>query len=143
MLTYISFVTCQFFVNELNEWLIFQRPPVIYISRGEYEVQNIAFRIANLYITLSRDFEMDTIAGKNYQDSILAITGRKTNLLLIAKLEYGKNSTELAKTTVKLLKSYKKDIKTITTNNGPEFAIHSHITNELGVVVYFAGPYVS
>jgi transposase, IS30 family len=89
------------------------------------------------------DFEMDTIVGKNCQDAILTITERKTNLLLMAKLEHGKDSTELAKTAVKLLKPYKKDIKTITTDNGTEFAAHSHITNELGVAVYFADPYAS
>ena len=38
---------------------------------------------------------------------------------------------------------YKEHIKTITTDNGPEFAAHKLITKHLGVVVYFADPYSS
>ena len=37
----------------------------------------------------------------------------------------------------------KKHIKTITTDNGPEFAAHKLITEYLGAVVYFADPYAS
>ena len=38
---------------------------------------------------------------------------------------------------------YKKHIKTITTDNGPEFAAHKLITKYLGAIVYFADPYAS
>ena len=34
-------------------------------------------------------------------------------------------------------------LKTITTDNGPEFAAHKDITRFLGVPVYFADPYCS
>ena len=37
----------------------------------------------------------------------------------------------------------KKYIKTITIDNGPEFAAHKLITKYLGAVVYFADPYAS
>ncbi len=36
---------------------------------------------------------------------------------------------------------YGKHIKTITTDNGPEFAAHKLITEYLGAVAYFADPY--
>ncbi|WP_370242161.1 IS30 family transposase [Alloprevotella sp. OH1205_COT-284] len=43
----------------------------------------------------------------------------------------------------RLLLPYKKYIKTITTDNGPEFAAHKGVTKALGVIVYFAAPYSS
>ena len=43
----------------------------------------------------------------------------------------------------KLLLPYRKHIKTITTDNGPEFAAHKLITEYLGAVAYFADPYAS
>ena len=43
----------------------------------------------------------------------------------------------------RLLIPYKENIKTITTDNGPEFAAHKLITKYLGAVVYFAAPYSS
>ena len=38
---------------------------------------------------------------------------------------------------------YRKHIKTITTDNGPEFAAHKMITKYLGTIVYFTDPYAS
>ena len=49
----------------------------------------------------------------------------------------------MAKAVRRLLLSYKKHIKTITTDNGPGFAAHKLITKYLGAVVYFADPYAS
>ena len=43
----------------------------------------------------------------------------------------------------RLLLPYKDCLKTITTDNGPEFAAHKDITRFLGVPVYFADPYCS
>ena len=43
----------------------------------------------------------------------------------------------------RLLLPYKEHIKTITTDNGPEFAACKLITKHLGAVVYFAEPYSS
>ena len=43
----------------------------------------------------------------------------------------------------RLLLPYKEHIKTITTDNGYEFAAHKLITKYLGAVVYFADPYSS
>ena len=40
----------------------------------------------------------------------------------------------------RLLLPYKEHIKTITTDNGYEFAAHKLITKHLGEVVYFADP---
>ena len=88
------------------------------------------------------DFEMDLIVDR-YNHAILTVVERSTNMLFMRRLRYGKKSEPLANEVCRLLLPYKKHIKTITTDNGPEFAAHKLITERLGVVVYFADPYAS
>ena len=65
---------------------------------------------------------------------------RSTNMLFMTKLPHGKKSEPLAMQVRRLLLPYKEHIKTITTDNGYEFAAHKLITKHLGEVVYFADP---
>jgi len=88
------------------------------------------------------DWEMDLIVDPQSK-AILTMTERSTNMLIMSKLPCGKQAEPLAKTVVRLLYPYKDTIKTITTDNGPEFAAHEYITRKLGVKVYFADPYSS
>ena len=85
---------------------------------------------------------MDLIVD-SYNHAILTVVERSTNMLFMTKLPHGKKSDPLAKELRKLLLPYKKHIKTITTDNGPEFAAHKLITQYLGAVVYFADSYAS
>ena len=89
------------------------------------------------------DFEMDTIVGKDGRGAIVTLTERSTNTLFMRKLDKGKNARELARTVVKMLEPYKEYIKTITTDNGTEFACHEIIAKALDTKVYFADPYAS
>lgn len=89
------------------------------------------------------DFEMDTIIGKDGVGAIVTLTERSTNILLMEKLDKGKNAQELAKVVVRLLMPYRKELQSITTDNGSEFVCHELITKKLGVKVYFADPYAS
>lgn len=89
------------------------------------------------------DFEMDTIVGKQNHGAIVTITERSTNMLFMRKLTKGKNAKELARTVVHLLAPFKGHIKSITTDNGPEFACHEAIAKALDTTVYFADPYSS
>ena len=68
---------------------------------------------------------------------------KSTNMLFMQKLPFGKLSKPLAKVVRNLLLPYKDCLKTITTDNGSEFAAHKDITRFLGVPVYFADPYCS
>ena len=88
------------------------------------------------------DFEMDLIVD-SHNHAILTIVERSTNMLFMAKLAHGKKAEPLAKEVRRLLLPYKKHIKTITTDNGPEFAEHKLITKFLGAIVYFAAPSAS
>ena len=89
------------------------------------------------------DFEMDTIVGKGNHGAVVTLIERSTNMLFMRKLPKGKNAKELARTVIHLLKPFKKHIKSITTDNGTEFACHEMISKSLGVKVYFADPYSS
>lgn len=89
------------------------------------------------------DFEMDTIVGKGNHGAIVTLIERSTNMLFMRKLTKGKNAKELARTVIHLLSPFKEHVKSITTDNGTEFACHEMISKSLGVNIYFADPYSS
>ena len=89
------------------------------------------------------DFEMDTIIGRGNHGAIVTLIERSTNMLFMRKLKKGKNAKELARTVIHLLSPFKEHIKSITTDNGTEFACHEMIAKSLGVTIYFADPYAS
>ena len=62
-------------------------------------------------------------------------------MLFMRKLNKGKNAKELARTVVHLLAAFKGCVKSITTDNGTEFACHEMIAKSIGTKVYFAVPY--
>lgn len=87
------------------------------------------------------DWEMDLIVDKD-NHAILTLVERSTNFLLMEKLQQGKKAKPLAKVVWRLLLPYKgKMLKTITTDNGSEFAEHEWITKRLNVPVYFTDSY--
>jgi len=49
----------------------------------------------------------------------------------------------MARTVIHLPSPFKEYIKSITTDNGTEFACHEMIGKSLGVTIYFADPYAS
>ena len=88
------------------------------------------------------DWEMDLIVDAA-QHAILVLVERSTNFIMMERLKYGKKAEPLAKAVIRLLFPYRKTLKTITTDNGSEFADHLTITKKLGVTVYFADSYCS
>ena len=89
------------------------------------------------------DFEMDTIVGRGNHGAIVTLIERSTNMLFMRKLKKGKNAKDLARTVIHLLSPFKEQVKSITTDNGTEFACHEMIGKSLGVTIYFADPYAS
>ena len=89
------------------------------------------------------DFEMDTIVGRGNHGAIVTLIERSTSMLFMRKLKKGKNAKELARTVIHLLSPFKEHVKSITTDNGTEFACHEMIGKSLGVTIYFADPYAS
>lgn len=80
---------------------------------------------------------------QRYTISILLQQGMKKNMLFMRKLNKGKDAEALAEVVIHLLKPFKNIIKTITTDNGTEFACHERISQALRAPVYFADPYSS
>jgi len=80
---------------------------------------------------------MDLIVDA-HNHAILTIVERSTNMLFMTKLPHGKKSEPLAKAVRRLPLPYKKHIKTITTDNGHEFAAHELITKYLRALCLMA-----
>lgn len=88
------------------------------------------------------DWEGDTIIGKGRKSALFTLVERKTLYTIIIKLN-GKNAEELADKVTSELKELSHRIKTITLDNGLEFAEHERIASELKAKIYFANPYAS
>ncbi len=88
------------------------------------------------------DWEIDTIISKNHKGAIVTVVERKSSFILIRKLK-GKNASELAKETIRLMMPYKELVHSITSDNGLEFAYHEYIAQKLNAQFYFAHPYSS
>ena len=86
------------------------------------------------------DLEIDTIVGKNHQQSLVSIVDRKTGYLWLKKCSTRK-SQDVREATVHLLDPIKEELQTITADNGKEFSLHEQIADELGIEFYFADPY--
>lgn len=86
-------------------------------------------------------FEMDLVVGKRHQGCILTITERLSKFFMCTYLPHGKTAKYVAQATINLLLPYKKYVKSITTDNGLEFAEHKKIAEKLDTIVYFTHPY--
>ena len=94
------------------------------------------------------DWEMDLIVD-SCGHAILVLLDRLTGFVMLERLKHGKKAKPLAKVVIRLLYGYRKYLKTITTDNGSEFAAHLDITAGLSVrgqpkiTVFFADSYCS
>lgn len=85
------------------------------------------------------DLEIDTIVGKNHQQSLVSIVDRKTGYLWLKKCSTRK-AEEVCQATIRLLEPIKAHLKTITADNGKEFSLHEYSAQQLDVDWYFADP---
>ena len=85
-------------------------------------------------------WEGDTVHGQNGYFVTLAERVSKTFLFMRVKR---KDKGSVARAVKKLLKPFKKMCKTITFDNGGEFAGHGKIAKALGCSIFFAKPYHS
>ena len=85
-------------------------------------------------------WEGDTVHGSD--GYFVTLVERHTKVYLFARVK-NKSKKEVAKAIVKLLKPFKKQCKTITFDNGGEFAAHEKISRRLKCKIYFAKPYHS
>jgi transposase, IS30 family len=88
------------------------------------------------------DLESDLIIGKDHKGALLTIVDRYSSFLWIENVT-GKKADNVTKMTINALAPHKKWVKTITNDNGKEFAGHKKIAAKLDCDVYFAHPYSS
>ena len=88
------------------------------------------------------DFEVDLVIGANHKGALLTINDLTTGYAKVRKLK-SKNAKEVAKMIVKTLKPFAHLCKTITSDNGKEFAEHKFVSEHLDIDFYFADPYAS
>lgn len=88
------------------------------------------------------DVEVDLIIGKNHNQAILTICDRASGMLKMRKVR-SKQAKEVAKAMVQELEDWKPYLKTITADNGKEFANHEYVAENLNIDYYFARPYHS
>lgn len=85
-------------------------------------------------------WEGDTVHGTD--GYFVTLAERKSKLFLFARVKR-KTKSAVSKAIIKLLKPYKKSCKSITFDNGGEFAAHDKISRALKCHIYFAKPYHS
>ena len=88
------------------------------------------------------DWEADTVIGANHKGAIVTLDERVSKLRL-ALPQIGKFAKETQESIVELLKPLREFVKTITFDNGKEFAKHIDIATRLECDTYFAKPYHS
>lgn len=88
------------------------------------------------------DWEIDTVIGQNHKGALVTIVDRKSNFVLIKKVDT-KHADGVTAATIALLKPHNDKVFTITADNGKEFAGHETMSQELRADVYFAHPYSS
>lgn len=86
------------------------------------------------------DWEVDLIEGSKGSGYLLSLYERKSRFGLLARLNT-KTKEETTRNILKLLEGYK--VKTLTYDNGNEFAGHEEITERTGAKGYFCKPYHS
>jgi IS30 family transposase len=88
------------------------------------------------------DWEGDTVIGKGHQGVLVTLVERKSRYTLAAQLD-SRHSAGVAQAIIDLLRPHRKQCKTLTFDNGKEFAEHEFIAQCLQAKVYFAHPYCS
>lgn len=87
-------------------------------------------------------WEIDTIIGKSHSGAAVTIVERKTRFTILIPLQ-NRKSDVVAAATIKVLDPIRDKVKSITADNGKEFATHEQVAESLGIDYYFAKPYHS
>jgi IS30 family transposase len=83
------------------------------------------------------DWEGDVVQGGRNKGSVVTMADRKSRYYL-AKLTTDCKSDTIPGVMIEMLSSV--PVETITLDNGPEFARHSYISNQIKATIYFADP---
>jgi IS30 family transposase len=87
------------------------------------------------------DWEGDTLVGKRHRGALVTLTERKSRFTLVRAVAQ-RSAESVTQAMIESL-SWVHHLKTITSDNGKEFADHQRISNELSIDFYFAHPYAA
>ena len=87
------------------------------------------------------DWEVDTMIGKSHRGVLLTLCERKSRFTLLRRV--GQKSADLVARAMIDLLSWVSHLKTITADNGREFAAHQLVSHSLCTDFFFAHPYAS
>lgn len=87
-------------------------------------------------------WESDTLMGARHKHAIVSLVERKTGYAILTKVDR-KTSDLVSGAIIRRLKTIRTLVKTITYDNGKEFAEHARIDQALGSTGYFADPFAS
>ena len=120
-------------------------------SDGDIALSNLARDAAGIYLPTSEQaqrlfarfaptWEIDTVTGRNSKGYLITVVERRSKLTLIKRVP-DRQSDQMAKAIIKLMRPYKDNVLTITADNGKEFTRHQKISKSLKADVYFAHPF--
>ena len=87
-------------------------------------------------------WEGDTVIGAAHKQAIVTLVVRKSGFSVLAKVS-NKSADLLGRAIEAKLKPLNSRVKTLTVDNGKEFADHQAIDQALGIQTYFVDPYCS
>lgn len=87
-------------------------------------------------------WEADLVMGSAHQGALVTLVERKTGFMKTLAVP-SKEAKGVTKAIIKMLKPLGDQVKSITFDNGKEFAGHEEIAKALSVQCYFADPYSS
>ncbi|MFM2112328.1 MAG: hypothetical protein RLZZ271_988 [Pseudomonadota bacterium] len=87
-------------------------------------------------------WEGDTVIGAAHQQAVLTLVERKSGFAQIVKVSH-KSADLVSQAIEDKLKPLAARVKTLTVDNGKEFAYHQMVDQTLGIQTYFADPYSS
>ena len=88
------------------------------------------------------DLEIDTVIGKNHKGALVTVVDRKSKFVLIKNVP-SKEAEVVTEALIEMITPIKAITKTITSDNGKEFAYHKKVSSALKTDFYFANPYHS
>lgn len=89
------------------------------------------------------DWEGDTVVGRHHQGGVVTLVERKSRFTLVAKVRDLKARTVRYAIKQKLQAVPQPWRKTMTFDNGKEFAEHCRLSEQLALAIYFAKPYAA
>ena len=88
------------------------------------------------------DWEIDTVVGKEHKGFLVTVVDRKSKFSIIKQVP-SKHAEIVTQALIEMLTPMKGITKTITSDNGKEFAFHKQVSDALNTNFYFANPYHS